>query len=180
MKVFVCFVEIHPLGQNLEEHKWMFACSWDCCARWFTMQACIMNCEVWKKNSRDWNGKNLGTYTAERCPHFLAAQLPCAFLPFEQRDNAIRVEELREIDATTLCRFLTFAILRYKHYIPGFIPPYSQHSFWRMRKYIKIKIGVFYMALGNCIHMFRPNFGPHQYSVNQLWLYDVFTAKTTV
>ncbi len=38
----------------------------------------------------------------------------------------------------------------------------------------------FYMAMGNCIHVFWPYFGPHQYSVNQLWLYDVFTAKTTV
>ncbi len=27
---------------------------------------------------------------------------------------------------------------------------------------------VFYMALANCRHMFRPYFGPHQYSVNQL------------
>ncbi len=25
------------------------------------------------------------------------------------------------------------------------------------------------MTLGNCIHVFRPYFGPHQYSVNQLW-----------
>ncbi len=40
--------------------------------------------------------------------------------------------------------------------------------------------GGVYMALGNCIHMFQPYFGPHQYSVNQLWLFDVFTAKTTV
>ncbi len=37
-----------------------------------------------------------------------------------------------------------------------------------------------YIALANYIHMFRPYFGPYQYSVNQLWLYDVFTAKTTV
>ncbi len=27
---------------------------------------------------------------------------------------------------------------------------------------------VFNMALGNCRHVFRSNFGPHQYSVNQL------------
>ncbi len=37
--------------------------------------------------------------------------------------------------------------------------------------------GGFYMALGNCVHMFRPYCGPHRYSVNQLWLYDVFTAR---
>ncbi len=39
---------------------------------------------------------------------------------------------------------------------------------------------VFNMVLGNCRHVFRRDFGPHQYSVNQFWLYDVFTAKTTV
>ncbi len=30
-----------------------------------------------------------------------------------------------------------------------------------------MKREVFYMALANCRHMFRPYFGPHQYSVNQ-------------
>ncbi len=30
-----------------------------------------------------------------------------------------------------------------------------------------MKMG-FNMALGNCRHVFRPYFGPHQYNVNQL------------
>ncbi len=38
---------------------------------------------------------------------------------------------------------------------------------------------VFYMALLKCRHLFRPYFGPYQYSVNQLWLYDVFAVQTT-
>ncbi len=34
--------------------------------------------------------------------------------------------------------------------------------------YIYMKREVFYMALANCRYRFRPYFGPHQYSVNQL------------
>ncbi len=34
--------------------------------------------------------------------------------------------------------------------------------------YIIVEKMVFNMALGNCRHVFRPDFGPHHYSVNQL------------
>ncbi len=33
----------------------------------------------------------------------------------------------------------------------------------------------FYMALIKCRGTFRPYCGPHQYTVNYLWLYDVFS-----
>ncbi len=39
----------------------------------------------------------------------------------------------------------------------------------RVRNY-KYENMVFNMALGYCIHVYRPDFGPHQYSVNHLWL----------
>ncbi len=55
--------------------------------------------------------------------------------------------------------------------------------FWFKKKILSVfqsEQMVFNMALGNCGNAFRPDFGPDQYSVNQLWLYDVYTAKTTV
>ncbi len=44
--------------------------------------------------------------------------------------------------------------------------------------YIRMKRW-FYMPLGNCTHVFCRYFGPHQYSANQLWLYDAFRVKAT-
>ncbi len=45
---------------------------------------------------------------------------------------------------------------------------------WVMEK------NVFHMALIKCRHVLRPYFGPYQYTVNKLWLYDVFAVKTTI
>ncbi len=64
--------------------------------------------------------------------------------------------------------------------------PSDNGGFLIFNWYIKLSLSIFiymcvkggfYMALGDCRHVSRPCFGPHQYSVNQLWLYDVFTAN---
>ncbi len=43
-----------------------------------------------------------------------------------------------------------------------------KRNFKRWRPEVFNEKGGFYMAIGNCIHVFRPYFGPHQYRVNQL------------